>query len=865
MITYGVYLALVIAFWVALYFAKDESKRWLHWLAFALPLIWLVTFKIEHWLPLIGVSYMAFRLSYLLYEIDSGRVDTPNLQSYLGFAFFTPTFLVGPINPYNFYETSLNEPNRDRTPLFRSFTRLIIGTLKLVVIGSLFKQLGFFDLLSDGAYHNLLDFFAAALFFFFYLYFNFSGLNDIGIGAAGIMKIKVKENFDSPFTARNLSEFWNRWHITLGHYMRDVFFNPLSMTLVRNIRFISPRHLLPIATMITFALIGVWHGNGWEFLALGLLHGIGIVIVQYYGLLVGKTPVSIQKIVETNLIYRWIATGLTITYVSLVSTLMVLKFEDISRIFERQIKSESNVLISAVPVNTTSVLKNTSKTTKSNKETVEALFDPMGFAEGLQRGSGLYFPKGEVQKDNDIGVTKELSKSYSSWSRKIHGYPVKISIGQKQDVQFLLSSKKSKANQFDGYVIFDATTENLVADVDLKKPSTVEYKKCLSNRGDKGCDFQHSLSLPADKLKDGAYVVLLKYKGDFVSDELFFIKQPDLGMVKKGTIAVVHPTYTWQAYNSIGGASFYTLGVKHGQHEVSLLRPLKATIQNDYHSYRGTVPFARKIQELGMTPLHLTNADLHNHPELKNKLDLLILTSHDEYMSSEMRDFIDGVLSRDKSIAVFSGNVSWWKINVIGDRLLVKKGNAPVSNKEFNNSGYWFNKKIDRESQNELGLTYYVGGMPVGRVLSIEEALSRGLTKTEYRQNRQIKVASAHPIFDGTGLTKGDWFGKNTLLLDIEMDTAPLRGDGEVDRTWWHGFPEDMKVLGTGFVVDKYFPAFRGRKKWRILHSAMIAETKPEIGGKVIHFGSIGWFGAIDAQEPRASKIVENTIKYLIK
>jgi D-alanyl-lipoteichoic acid acyltransferase DltB (MBOAT superfamily) len=311
---FALYLAILVVHH-ALVRRFAASKGSLPWLAFALPIAFLVTLK---YLPVlspssslfgvaapqlglyfIGVSYMAFRLSQLVLEVRNGVAPMPDLATYLGFAFFIPTIAVGPISPYHLYWRSLVEPDSTATPPGRLATRIVIGATKYLFLAHLCNRLSYRGLLLDGHPHGALDLTVSAFAYYLYLYCNFSGFCDLAIGAAGLAGIRVAENFDHPLSARNVREFWNRWHITLSTYMRDVLFTPLSKA---GARALGPRytdHVIALVTMLVFLVVGVWHGVGWGFFIFGALHGAGVVANHYYGLalvrLLGKPRVRAYR------------------------------------------------------------------------------------------------------------------------------------------------------------------------------------------------------------------------------------------------------------------------------------------------------------------------------------------------------------------------------------------------------------------------------------------------------------------------------------------------------------------------------------------------------------------------------------------
>jgi D-alanyl-lipoteichoic acid acyltransferase DltB (MBOAT superfamily) len=206
----------------------------------------------------------------------------PNIWEYLSFAFYVPTLSVGPINPYSKFIGSITAPDREKTPVARSLLRVVVGFTKYIFLGSLVAQFTYAGLLRDGHPHAVIDLFIAIPAYTVYLYCNFSGFCDMAIGVSGLLGIEVAENFDRPFTARNFQEFWTRWHITLSTWIRDLVFTPLSKLLMRQFGPNSANHVIAASILISFLVVGIWHGNGLNFLVFGALQGIGLVTVHYY-------------------------------------------------------------------------------------------------------------------------------------------------------------------------------------------------------------------------------------------------------------------------------------------------------------------------------------------------------------------------------------------------------------------------------------------------------------------------------------------------------------------------------------------------------------------------------------------------------
>lgn len=302
---FGAYVALITVQYLALRLWSGRPDR-SSWLAFFTPIAFLIFIR---YAPLgrlsvvfgqrvhevlqrhpeftlswvfVGISYLAFRTSFLSLEVRNGTVPRPTFWQYLGFAFFAPTLSVGPISAYSQHRQAFSDVNRPMIPIGRAALRVLVGAVKYRFLGPLLNQLTYSGLLLDGHPHLWVDVPIAAVAYYLYLYCNFSGFCDIAIGSAGLMGVPVAENFANPFAARNPREFWNRWHITLSHYMRDVVFSPLSKALVRALGPALANEAIAMTILVVFLLVGIWHGAGWNYAAFGAAHGIALVANHFY-------------------------------------------------------------------------------------------------------------------------------------------------------------------------------------------------------------------------------------------------------------------------------------------------------------------------------------------------------------------------------------------------------------------------------------------------------------------------------------------------------------------------------------------------------------------------------------------------------
>jgi alginate O-acetyltransferase complex protein AlgI len=236
-------------------------------------------------LELVGLSYILFRQIHFLVDVMQEQIERPSIWCYLNYQLNPFTLLAGPIQRYQDFEAywaDMAPLVAERHDLLRSYQRIFIGIIKIVVMGKLFQagynrflsELDATDALFPSGVKAALKLVLMLYCFLFYLYMNFSGYCDVVIAGASLVGLRLPENFNYPFAARNVLDYWTRWHITLGHWIRDYLFTPFYKAGAE--RF--PRHLQAVAVVgyfVAFTLAGVWHGSTANFLVYGALHGAG--------------------------------------------------------------------------------------------------------------------------------------------------------------------------------------------------------------------------------------------------------------------------------------------------------------------------------------------------------------------------------------------------------------------------------------------------------------------------------------------------------------------------------------------------------------------------------------------------------------
>lgn len=244
--------------------------------------------KVGLLLPL-GISFYTFQS--MGYVIDVYREKAPaerNLGKLALFVSFFPQIIQGPIAIYSDLAEQLSTPHDFRFDNLRHGAELVLwGFFKKLVIAD--RAVGMIQTVAGNyASYSGTYILLAAVVYALQLYADFSGGIDISRGVARMFGIRMAENFRRPYFSRTLTEYWHRWHITLGDWLRNYLFYPLSISKVflrfgRSAKKHLGRHIgkvLPtaVASLITFLVIGIWHGANWKYVAFGFWNGIVILI-----------------------------------------------------------------------------------------------------------------------------------------------------------------------------------------------------------------------------------------------------------------------------------------------------------------------------------------------------------------------------------------------------------------------------------------------------------------------------------------------------------------------------------------------------------------------------------------------------------
>ena len=278
----------------------------------------------------VGISFYTFEA--INYTVDVYRRKVPaerDLGHFMLFITFFPHLVAGPIVRARDFLPQIRRPKRwDWARLQLGVTLFLIGLFKKLAIAD--RMPVFVDPVFDHPEtYQTLAIWRAVLAYALQIYGDFSGYTDMAIGSAHMLGYKLAQNFNMPYMARNIAEFWRRWHISLSSWLRDYLFIPLGGS--RGSEWQTARNL-----MITMTLGGLWHGASWNFVLWGIVHGALLVGHRLFRSATATLP-GIERALNTGL---GTAVCMALTFLTVCGTWVLFRatsFEKIALIFERML------------------------------------------------------------------------------------------------------------------------------------------------------------------------------------------------------------------------------------------------------------------------------------------------------------------------------------------------------------------------------------------------------------------------------------------------------------------------------------------------------------------------------------------------
>ncbi|MEE2828255.1 MAG: MBOAT family O-acyltransferase [Myxococcota bacterium] len=233
-----------------------------------LPLIQII-------LP-VGISYYTFQSIAYLVELHRGTGHrAKSLLDFSLFLGFFPQLLIGPICRGRELLPQIEAPSPQRVEqTSRAMSLILSGLFKRMILGSLLFSFGVPEIFYTPEKFSALALWVAMVGYTVQIWCDFSGYTDIVRGCALLMGFEIPDNFNGPYVARSVGEFWRRWHITFSHWLRDFIYFPLGGSH-------CPRHRAYLNLFTTMLVCGIWHGAKWGFLVWGVIHGIALVMYKF--------------------------------------------------------------------------------------------------------------------------------------------------------------------------------------------------------------------------------------------------------------------------------------------------------------------------------------------------------------------------------------------------------------------------------------------------------------------------------------------------------------------------------------------------------------------------------------------------------
>jgi len=257
--------------------------------------------------PPLALSFFTFEFVHYLMDVAGGSTPIRNVKTFALFSIYFPSLVAGPIKRYQDFTTALPRAlaQVELTEVATGARRIALGFFKKILLADnltvalAFYEKDFFNLSTPEAWLFLAALSARIL-------LDFSGYTDIALGLSQMLGLRLPENFNYPYAATGLRDFWARWHISLSSWIRDYVYIPLGGNRHGPLRRCSN-------LIIAFSLCGLWHGGAGHFILWGLWHGVGLVVQATYRTTLGSFGAKIGKIFDRFAVLSWL---LTLNYVA---------------------------------------------------------------------------------------------------------------------------------------------------------------------------------------------------------------------------------------------------------------------------------------------------------------------------------------------------------------------------------------------------------------------------------------------------------------------------------------------------------------------------------------------------------------------
>jgi alginate O-acetyltransferase complex protein AlgI len=346
---------------------NERRRKWLVWIAMVQGIGGLAFFKYYNFfidsfndafglfgmdphLPTLkilvplGISFFTFRtISYIL-DVDKGKIEaTRDWIVFFNYVSFFPAVISGPIDKGGLFIPQLSKNRRfDYSQTTDGLRQILWGLFKKVVIADNCAMLTnqFFDNYYTYPGSSLL---LGAFLYTVQIYADFSGYSDMAIGFSKLLGFNITRNFDYPFFAQNIADFWRRWHMSLTAWLTEYVFTPLS------IRFRDyDKAGLILAIVINFTICGIWHGANWTYVLFGFLHGCYFIPLILKGTMNKKKKFDKERLLPTFIEFK----NIVLTFTLVLFTFVIFRADSVRQAYQylRGIFSASLISAPKLPV-----------------------------------------------------------------------------------------------------------------------------------------------------------------------------------------------------------------------------------------------------------------------------------------------------------------------------------------------------------------------------------------------------------------------------------------------------------------------------------------------------------------------------------
>lgn len=285
----------VVLVWLYTSYRKHKNQTSIFVGAVILAIIPLVIVKLtpaiqngqQSLIGFLGISYLTFKAVQTIMESRDGVLKAFNPWFFLQFLVFFPTISSGPIDRYRRFKKDYDHvPDTDKylQLLQKGVHNIFMGFVYKYMLAYLFGTLLLPKLQQQALSAHGLSWSLVGVMYVYsmYLFFDFAGYSLFAVGTSYFMGIETPINFNAPFKSHNIKEFWNRWHMTLSFWFRDYIYMRLVFFFMKHKVFKSPKTTANITYIINMTIMGFWHGVTWYYVTYGILHGIALVVNDWW-------------------------------------------------------------------------------------------------------------------------------------------------------------------------------------------------------------------------------------------------------------------------------------------------------------------------------------------------------------------------------------------------------------------------------------------------------------------------------------------------------------------------------------------------------------------------------------------------------